>query len=585
MKKILLTGAALSVALLAGQANAAWDAIYLGANGQPLITNMVTDGVLTESKMAGASAPTPLIEKAFLNDCVGGAAYKYASGTSNFAWVCERDTVKLPTVSTKYILLQKRDGGGSITGIVAALPGGTATLFTNASLGTVSCGALAAPFTLCTGGALATSAQATSANFADVDPCKFSFPNNNADNIAHPEYCSLASTPVAAQIFGVQVNLKLRNAMQKAMIDAGVMPNLATAIPCTVGDERENCMPNLTSAQVSTLLSAANTTGRITDWRQLRWGTGAATQNVFDSQAVIDRPLNRDIHICNRQPGSGTLAIQQLKHENYPCFSGSEPALAERTPAGVLIPVGTENTVALPGTVFTNGARRVIHSNSSQGDVDNCLEALNNGADLGSFNAYSTSKLGVAGTVHTAGADKFRWALGTSSVDRNLSGFVCDSTAAFPGVACPTGSYAKAFRYIKIDNAAPTLENVVTGRYRYWAELVNIGPVSGALAADIIANMSNPAEISGINPKFSWGTSGLLGYAGNPLAPPVGNAGLDLLRPINPYTHAAEGGPSTIDHCRVTTVPPATSTVPRPMPTFYPDVLRETPNLSAGISQ
>jgi hypothetical protein len=121
MNKILLTGAALSAALIAGQANAL---LFQGGTPNNPDTAALRVAGLAETWMAGASAPTPLIEKAFFNNCTAGSRYKYSNGTSSFVWLCDNagTVAALPVGTYPYLMLQKRDSGGSITGVVAALP-------------------------------------------------------------------------------------------------------------------------------------------------------------------------------------------------------------------------------------------------------------------------------------------------------------------------------------------------------------------------------------------------------------------------------------------------------------------------------
>ena len=318
------------------------------------------------------------------------------------------------------------------------------------------------------------------------------------------------------------------------MITAGVLPG------CTVGNETEACMPNLTLAQLTSIFS----TGRVTDWRNLRFSSTPAAATTFLTAANTSTPLlNNSIHMCNRTTGSGTLATQYIKLTNATCSATSEALVSAATAT-----IGTES-----------GTAKVLHSNSGQGDVDNCLQSLDTGADVGTFTPYSLGR--IAGG---AAATNYRWGIGFSSVDRNANN-------------------AKPFRFIKIDNVSPSLRNVVAGRYRVWAELTQVGNTnsfptanSATLANDIITNMRNADQIAGLKVTFPWGDSGLLGIASSTAFAPTGtniingltSAGYDPLRPVNPYSH----GPSTttngsgIDHCRWPTIPAGT----RAMPVFYP---------------
>jgi ABC-type phosphate transport system substrate-binding protein len=559
MKKILLTGAALSAALIAGQANAV---LYVSpANVIPDITAMRAAG-LAEAQLAGASAPTPMIEKAFLNNCLNGAGQrvKYSNGTNHFVWVCDNaNTIAtLPAATFPYLMLQKRDAGGSITGVVAALPvGGTyaptsqdygkAPMFTDAQL----LAATACTGTVCTLPNLANgpSNPTPTANFADVDAAKFEAGINGL--VANAG--SLASSSVATQVFGVAVNLKLYRAMQQAMVNVGVANGgLPASCAPTAGvqDESEACMPSLTTEQLSSIFGK----DRVTDWRNLRYGSANLTQFLTLALPAGDVAVaNRDIHVCQRTKGSGTLATQHLKFHNAPCFS-----LAEPMDSASLQTVGAETA--------TTGAVKVLHSLSGSGDVDNCLVTFNDGLNTGTFTPYNQAPQKMfpdSATPGVANPAAVRWAIGFLSVDRN-------------------DTNAKPYRYIKIDNYAPTLKNVVAGRYKVWAELTQVGNVnplptadSVLLANDIIANMKNADQLPTLNKTYAWGVSGFLGIASSSTFPPsfntaingLFNAGYDAARPVNPYSHAvaASVNGSGTDHCRVPTIPGGA----RAIPVFY----------------
>lgn len=536
MKKLITSGVALSAALVVGHANAALP--FQAGNPNNIDFDAIRANV-TEIRLAGASAPTPMIEKAFKNDCGANPVYKYADGTKGFVWVCENPGI-VASVTTQYLMMQKRDSGGSITGVVAASSNsgtygattqqfGRAPYYTDATLNAGTCPAVGSPVvsTNCTMGAATDNLSASTANFADVDAAKF----EDTLNGAVPGAGTLSSSAVAAQVFGVQVNLKLYRALQATMASVGALPASCAPTAAGVQDESEACMPSLTTEQLSSIFGA----NRMGDWRNLRVGTTAATQRLV--AAVGDTlPTNFSIHACQRTTGSGTQAMSYLQFHNAPCFSGAEPLASAATAT-----IGTEA-----------GTAKVLHSNSGQGDVDNCLQALNDGADVGTFTPYASAKV-------PAGA--FRWAIGTSSVDRNET-------------------KAKPFRYIKVDGYAPSLVNVVKGRYKYWGELTQVGAVSGgaqevALATDIINNMKNADQLPTLNKTFDWGVSGFLGIATSSTFAPTNttainglmNAAFDPARPVNPYSHGTASGTNGagIDHCRVPAIPGGA----RAMPVLY----------------
>jgi hypothetical protein len=210
---------------------------------------------------------------------------------------------------------------------------------------------------------------------------------------------------------------------------------------------------------------------------------------------------------------------------------------------------------------------------SGSGDVENCLTSLHDGVD-DNVNGTDGDGLFVFTPSLSQAANTFRWAIGFLSADVNTD-------------------LSKPYRFIKIDNSAPSAKNVVNGRYRIWAELSQIGVKSGdvfntaptanqnALLDDLLLNMRNPEQLGDIckDLAYPFGPGCLLGVANNSgvNAPYLGStrtggltpnpAGFyDITRPANLYTHATAGGTdgATVDHCRVPALPGGN----RPMVSF-----------------
>ncbi|MEI8210141.1 MAG: hypothetical protein WCG16_13100, partial [Methylococcales bacterium] len=395
MKKLLLASA-VSVALFSGQTYAA---VPASVKAVPLINGSVdfstTTGIykagntVNEVWISGSSAATPFLDKAVVNDAIG-TVYKYNdSGKKAFTYVSESSL----TPGT-FNVVHKRDSGGSITAIKSAK--GTQTGYNDTSS---VAGGLAAITSNClpvgTSGIASCTAVSTilltnhtaNANFSDVDAVQFESALNG--NLGAGYTTGLANTSVATQTFGFAVNLKLRNAMQVAMIASGVLPGTCA----TTDIETEACMPSLTSAQLTTIFGGA---GRMTDWNNLRWG-GAANQSLFTAQSAANKPANRDVHICSRTAGSGTLATANIKFENA-CSSTTE---AIQSPSVLTI---------IPET-GGNGSIKPYHATTSSGELESCLQAFDTGAASGTFTPYP-------GVVPTTG-NTFRWAIGILGTERN----------------------------------------------------------------------------------------------------------------------------------------------------------------------
>jgi hypothetical protein len=519
MKKILLS-AAITAALFAGQAQAT--VITFHGTAPDLVAAKA--GTNSEIWISGSSAATPFVEKSVLADCVGGLAYKYANSTTDFTWVCN-SSIAAGTIN----IVHKRDGGGSVTAIDSAQGVALPTYATTTSLDTaIACTApVVGTAGTCTGATIVAAAHPGDINLADVDAAQF----ENVQNGGKTGAGSLGNSSVATQIYGVVVNTRLRNAMQVASIAAGTL-NANCTLAANI--ESEACMPSLTTPQISAIFGA----NRVTDWWNLYFG---GTDNVLESlagvQAAADLPTNTDIHICSRTAGSGTLATFNVKFENQ-CFSGNE---ALTTTAGQTIKPETDGLA---------GNQKVLHSMSGSSDLENCLIGLNNGAAQGTFTPFPAQTNGAG----------FRWAIGIMGTDRNAAGTL-------------TGTPAKAYRFVKIDGAAPSAANVVNGKYKFWSELANVAnatafsnPTGAALTADILANLGIPSQIAALNVTHNFGLSGFLAKAVNTnvallptydlaIAPgTLINGAFDSARPVNLYTHATATG-LALNHCRAPSIP------------------------------
>ena len=519
MKKLLLS-AAITAALFAGQAQAA---LTFHAAPNATIPDLVAAkaGTNQEIWISGSSAATPFVEKAVIADCTG-TVYKYANSTTDFTWVCNSSLVA-GTVN----IVHKRDGGGSVTAVQSAIGVTLPTYATTASLDTATACA-GTPVATCTGAVVVPAAHAGDINLADVDSAQF----ESAANGGQVGAGALANKSVATQIYGVVVNTRLRDAMQIAMIKSGALTqtacpfNTTTFIP--LDRETEGCMPNLTTPQISAIFGA----NRVTDWWNLYFGgTDNTLQSLVGAQAATDQPSNTDIHYCSRTAGSGTLATFNVKFENQ-CFKGNEAIVTTAT-----------QTIS-PEIDTLSGNQKVVHSMSGSGDLENCLAGLNDGVATGTFTPMPAQTNGAG----------FRWAIGIMGTDRN--GNPLNAAVGVP---------AKKYRFIKIDGASPSAENVVKGKYKFWSELAAVGPASAnALAVDILANLGTATQINALNITHNFGVSGFLGTATNAANLPTYdtaitpgtliNAAFDVLRPVNPYTHATSAGAS-LSHCRTPSIP------------------------------
>jgi hypothetical protein len=557
---------------------------------------MVTIGTdYQETYATGATAMTTFLEEAFRDKC-NGTIYKYVANGTN-TYLCERDNAVIPaaTIPQTYLILHKHEDGGSLNGVLAAAPTGTDQVFnvvatagtppTSGLITAAACGAASNEISTCTGATLLSFTRDSELNFSDVDPEQFKSPLNGKFTGSIP-----SAEPVVTQVFGIVVNLRLRDALQVAQTQVpgiGVPalitdPNCGLAVGATgtagvitqAFKDSEACMPSLTSPQIASIFG----NNGLTDWSKLRTGNTLSTQNLFSVQAVANQPANRDIHICSRTAGSGTLAISHIKFHNAPCIGDVIPEAVQTDqapvpPAQASI-LKSENIAPAPGLFGYVGAPtannlKVFHAMAGSGDLENCLEGLNDGVEkkgTGSNNSFSPypTLLPVANgsTIVTVpqtlplATNSFRWAIGIMGTERNAS-------------------ESKRYRFIKIDGVSPKSENVVNGKYKFWGEAVSLPSASvlpDALAPLLLTTMRDPLKIANLDVTHAWGVTGYLGVAGcsTCLAAnlPTFNTALNgqmgaswnEARPSNPYTHQTSGLGS-LNHCRVPTLPAGTSRV------------------------
>ncbi len=549
MNKLLLV-AAVSAAIFAGQASAA-SAVPLLSNGNPDLSTatgiLKAGNVVNEIYIAGSSAATPFIEQAIINDTLAGTTvYKITdSAAAEFIYVGvvganafnTNGTLNSVSHAGEYYIVHKRDGGGSVVGIQSAL-GTLASFATDASITTALTGTGAgvtgtavANTTLPTvslakttaASAFTSTPTAANINLADVDAAQFESPLNLGVAAAS----TLTSTSIATQTFGFAVTLHLRNALQKAAIAAGTLDatictTARTSATTGAADDLEDevCMPSLTTEQLSSIWAD----NRLADWGQLRYGSTATSQNIWSNADAADKPSARNIHLCSRTAGSGSLAITNVVFENAPCTGANEAIQASTT----------KNNITAE-----SGVNKAYHSMNAQGDVESCLAGLDAGTASGNF---------TGANIPTS----FRWAIGILNSEKN-------------------NTLSTAYRFIKIDGYSPAAHNVAEGKYKFWAELSTVGTVaSDDLTLDLLANVQNATQIQSLNKiNANFGITGYLGIANNASYVPtyntaingLVNAAFDAARPVNPFTHDVANGGSG-NHCRVATIPGGAKALP-----------------------
>ncbi len=519
MKKLML-GAVVSTILLSGVASAA---ITVGANGIPVITPANT----YEIYLSGASAAQNFIDLLLTSSSVPAASrlcnsakaiYKYSdngSGKDQNAYLCELNpsNTKLAGLSAgkANLLIYKRSVGGSAMGVspLIAEANGNASDASisylkvdnaaNCTAPTVSSGLSRITCNYTDGNPALSQKHVSDFGISDVDPLQFRGANTEAgfNPVKPADVAKLVIKSAAVNIFNTPVTLKLRNALQEAQF-----PKTSDCNPLNAGykpatAESSACMPSLSSGVITSIFS-----GQLNSWSQLKLGSAG---NLFDNAASSASKVSDDrLHICRRNNGSGTQAQLGIKFLNYPCnATATAPAV---------------DTGAIPEAV--NKAQ--VHALSSSGGVTECLNELDSGS-----NTVGTSFNNTYGS---------RWAIGIQAVDLNAD-------------------RANAFRYIKIDDVKPTLQNVANGKYKDWVELTyqynknhNFDQSEKNIVEEIIKQSANPAVLASLNLKavHSFGQGGFLAVPQAYAASANGN--VVLSKPVNPLSHATKV--AATDNCR-----------------------------------
>ena len=557
MKKLLLA-TAISAVVFTGQVSAVIPTTTVGAtNGNEYVNFALATlpaNVFGTAYFTGSSAANAFLESAIkISAAPNTKVFKYYD-SSKAALTYFFSTGSSPTAgftANKNYVVHKLDKGGSVTAIMSAstLDANKLTVKFNQTLPTVpgsfgktplvwpctnptlsSTAGVIADCTSTTAVSLAvkpTTAQVF--NLADVDAPQFASALNGANTANKLATLATAtampSTALATQTFGVAVTLKLRNAMQVAMVASEVLP--ATCL--TTGRETEACMASFTYSDLTALFSK----GRLTTWKNLRFG-GTDGQDLVTAQGGDPTPGNTNVHICSRTAGSGTLAAANLVFESAPCVTSNE---AIQSPAA---------STSAPESGLS-GSMKVYHAASATAELENCLETmdgykLSDGTFPGAMVANGTFALPTL-----VGTDNFRWAVGILNTDKNTSNTL-------------------PYRFVKIDGFSPSAKNVAQGKYKFWSELVLVGvaptTTTNPLAYGLLELMKDPLTIAKANKtSTNFGVTGYLATAPSATfnTPGTGgtlrNAAYEAVRPVNPFTHADMNNTAgSVNHCRVANV-------------------------------
>jgi hypothetical protein len=364
----------------------------------------------------------------------------------------------------------------------------------------------------------ATAGITATAATSDVTPDVFHGSDNVTPGKADIDATTIANQfAIAGHIIGTPVTLKLRNALQYAGIQSGSLPS-----SCTVGDESAACVPSLSKEQLVSIFS-----GTIADWSSFTVKVAGVAKSlaqvvadgVTAGVAGLSNPLDTTVHICRRENGAGQQVALLANILQSPCLGSSAPALVQ------------------PGVAFSD-----VQYATSLGAVDKCLGDFNDGSN-GWFG--TTNPAPFPNPPATSVPHGNQWAISIQTTERNAT-------------------RSANYRFIKINGALPTGEQVYLGHYPLVGEYGiswktnSSANVNAALNA-LVTYSGLPGTVAGRNgtlSNHSWGQAGYIALSANGHTPPATWASSN---PVTPYIKSTPFGAP--DACAIPVVNPNFGTV------------------------
>ena len=316
----------------------------------------------------------------------------------------------------------------------------------------------------------------------------------------------LTVIPAGGLTFGLAVTKDLYKVLQAAQVYSGTLP-ADTRLDSWESADR---IPTLTRQFVASLLA-----GKVKYWDQVKvYNKAGIGKNLIEiaTDNGIALPTQYagkvPVSVGNRNNGSAVGSAFSAVLLNYPGTANSTaPAIQPAVLNPALSPYVTQATGA-----------------SQQEAV---LLDWQNGTNLSNLNP---------------GTNVRRWGVAEQSTDWNPS-------------------YAKDYRYVRIDGYTPTLDNIQIGGYPLWAEQTlqwrkdysaasatfkNLVPRTGSdkllILRKLAAIVGSPTAAAKVNLKLNsaFGTTGLFGISTDTSVTAV-DAAFDASNPVIPYNHLGRG--------------------------------------------
>jgi len=314
--------------------------------------------------------------------------------------------------------------------------------------------------------------QAPDAGISDVEPQLFVGPlalNFGDEPLGVPDKATapfidlgnLDVKPGPGLVFGTGVTLPLYNELGADQYEAGMLPECETVLSevdspvrATYAGadqsvrDRVECMPSLPSPVIRSVFS-----GVVNSWADIKpYGL------PLDAAAV---PEGNNVHICKRTNGSGTHAQFSVNFLGTNC-TAANLAMSE---------INDGLSIA--------GNRIGVYANEGSSDMGRCMDALGDGEGYNPKFLTLPPNLSSGGdSTVVPGTGLASVTGGTSAVQVRFNGSIVNypggktydtSTKAF-GMGYNSveknTQLGENWRFVKVDWAAPTLEDAVAGTYK-----------------------------------------------------------------------------------------------------------------------
>jgi hypothetical protein len=442
-------------------------------------------------------------------------------GSRYRAYFFTTDNTKIPGLSTGSapvnVLIYKRSFGGAGYGVAPLLdPAYKVNQLDIKQAGAVSPKQAGEAFYRVAGSAL--QSTVSDAGITGVNPELFGGINTPTPASGDPAFPSvdvskasniLEIVPAGGLTYGLAVTLDLYKVLQAAQIETGTLP-----AGTQIGDyKNEASIPTLSRAFVASLLS-----GKVKTWDDVR--------------VIDERPIAAG---ATKGNDLGSLTT----------FANKAGVTAPSTNGKNLVAVGNRNKGAAIGAAFSAvflnapGTANAFNPATSPGNPANGpVVAQAPGASQQEALLTDWQNGGNASTYNTDGGK--HWGVAQQSTDWNSSGAIGKDPA-------------KPYRYVRIDGAAATLQNVANGTYPVWSEqtiqwrradVSPAGPSGDKLVIlkKIADDVGNAAAAAAVNAKIvtTFGPTGLFAVSTSSTVS-SNDTPFDTTKPIVNYTHVNGG--------------------------------------------